>query len=125
MAESDRFDGQVSPEDLVALVGVDIAAEDLERIEFEERLASQRRATIEAGRRKAGLFGAAAAGVMLGLRDVFEGPPKDDTIVAVAESPGDPGDIDTDGIAVTVGDVDVWAPPPASREQPTDDQASG
>jgi hypothetical protein len=93
---------------------------DVERIEQEERAAAARLSAIAAGRRKAGVFGAAAAGAMLGLRDVFEGPPKDDTIVAIAESPGGPGDIDTDGISVTVGDVDVWAPPPAARDH--DDQ---
>ena len=40
------------------------------------------------------------AGVMLGLRDIYDGPPKDDTIVAIVESPDEPGDIDTDGIEV-------------------------
>ncbi len=53
---------------------------------------------------------------MIGLRDVYEGPPKDDTIVQIVESPGEPGDIDTDGIEVSVGGVDVWAPPPARRD---------
>lgn len=86
---------------------VDVAA-----IVEEERVAAQRLSAIEAGRRKGGVLGAAAAGAMLGLRDIYEGPPKEDEIVMVSESPGEPGDIDTDGIEVTVGDVDVWAPPP-------------
>ena len=60
---------------------------------------------------------------MFGLRDIYEGPPKDDTIVAVVESPDEPVDIDTDGIEVSVGDVDVWAPPPVRRDDPGDGQA--
>ena len=73
---------------------------------------AKRLSTIEAGRRKGGILGAAMAGAMLGLRDIYDGPPKDDTIVAIVESPDEPVDIDTDGIEVSVGDVDVWAPPP-------------
>jgi len=90
------------------LTDVDVAA-----IVEEERIAARRLSAIEAGRRKAGLLGAAAAGAMIGLRDIYEGPPKEDEIVMVSESPGEPGDIDTDGIEVTVGDVDIWAPPPS------------
>ena len=81
-----------------------------------DRAIAKRLSMIEAGRRKGGVFGAAAAGAMLGLRDVYEGPPKEDTIVEVSESPGEPGDIDTDGIEVSVGGVDVWAPPPHRRD---------
>ena len=58
------------------------------------------------------MLGAAAAGAMLGLRDVYEGPPKEDDIVIVSEAPGDPEDIDIDGITGRVADVDFWAPPP-------------
>lgn len=85
---------------------------DATRIEAEEQAAARRRSSIEAGRRKGGLLGAAAAGALLGLRDVYEGPRKDDEIVIVSETPGGPGDIDTDGIAGSVDDVDFWAPPP-------------
>jgi hypothetical protein len=52
------------------------------------------------------------AGAMLALHDIYEGPPLDADIMVVSESPDEPGDIDEDGIDVTVGDVDVWAPPP-------------
>lgn len=86
---------------------------DVEQIEAEEAAATRRRSSIEAGRRKAGLLGAAAAGAMLGLRDIYEGPPKDDEIVVVSEASGEPEDIDLDGISGTVDDVDFWAPPPA------------
>lgn len=85
---------------------------DVDAIEAEEIAAARRRSSIEAGRRKGGVLGAAMAGAMLGLRDIYEAPPKDDDIVTVAETPGGPGDIDVDGITGSVGDVDYWAPPP-------------
>ncbi len=89
---------------------------DVEEIEAEERAASRRASSIEAGRRKAGAAGAAMAGAMLAISEIYEGPRKDDDIVAVSEHPGEPGDIDKDGIDVKVGDVDVWAPPPAPAD---------
>ena len=61
---------------------------DVERIEAEERAAAYRLSMIEAGRRKGGLLGAAAAGAMIGLRDIYEGPPKQDDIVIEIESSG-------------------------------------
>ncbi len=94
---------------LEANVGIEL---DVARIEAEEAAARQRRSMIEAGRRKGGVLGAAAAGAMMGLRDVFEGPPKEDEIVIVSEAPGEPEDIDVDGISGRVDDVDFWAPPP-------------
>ena len=113
----------VTVEQMAEVVGDEPDAREIERIEVEERHASQRLATIEAGRRKGGLAGAAMAGVMLGLRDIYDGPPKEDTIVAIVESPDEPGDIDTEGIEVTVGDVEIWAPPPIRRDEPGDDQS--
>ncbi len=89
-----------------------VAFERAERAEHEERAAELKLMAIAAGRRKGGMAGAAMAGAMLAVRDIYEGPPLDADIVEVAESPDEPGDIDTDGIEVTVGDVDVWAPPP-------------
>jgi hypothetical protein len=79
----------------------------------EEAAADRRASAIAAGRRKGGVAGAAMAGAMLALSEIYEGPRRDE-IVATAESPGEPGDIDKDGIEVRVGDVDVWAPPPNS-----------
>jgi hypothetical protein len=84
---------------------------DLGAIEREERYASRRLASIEAGRRKAGAAGAAMAGIMLTLHEIYEGPLRDE-IVAEIEASGEPGDIDTDGIAMRVDDVHIWAPPP-------------
>ena len=90
--------------------GIDVA-----RIEAEEAEAARRVSMIQAGRRKGGVIGAAAAGVMIGLRDIYEGPPIQDDIVIEIESSGEPTDIDVDGIAGTVDDVDFWAPPPPPR----------
>ena len=74
----------------------------------DEAFADRRVASIEAGRRKGGVMGAAMAGAMLAIQEIYEGPKKDD-MVAVSESPDEPGDIDADGILVQVGDVDVEA----------------
>jgi hypothetical protein len=83
------------------------------RIEEEEVLAERRVAAIAAGRRKGGVAGAAMAGAMFALQEIYEGP-KTDEVVAVAESPGEPGDIDKDGIMMTIGEVDVESNPPGS-----------
>lgn len=77
---------------------------------YHERLAEARRSAIEAGRRKGGVAGAAMAGAMLAVAEIYEGPRKDDAPVTV-EASGDPDDVDRDGIGVTVGEVDVAAPP--------------
>ena len=76
----------------------------------EERLADARRSAIEAGRRKGGLAGAAMAGAMLAVSEIYEGPKKDDKPVTV-EASSDPDDVDRDGIGVQVGEVEVEAPP--------------
>jgi hypothetical protein len=99
---------------------------DVERIEAEERAAARRLSAIEAGRRKGGAIGAGLAASMLAVSEIYEGPQREVDIVAVAEHPGEPGDIDVDGIEVRVGDVDVWAPPPASRSfDGIDENSSG
>jgi hypothetical protein len=106
-------DSESSDADVAAALAAELAAAiDVARIEAEEIAAARRLSMIEAGRRKGGVLGAAAAGAMLGLRDVYEGPPKEDDIVIVSEAPGDPEDIDVDGITGRVADVDFWAPPP-------------
>ena len=122
LAEDDPASG-ASADELADITGVDPDPARVLRIEHEERAAQRRLSSIEAGRRKGGALGAAAAGAMLGLRDIYEGPPKDEAVVDVSEASGDPGDIDEDGIDVTVGDVDVWAPPPPPGDDlgPTND----
>ena len=74
----------------------------------DEALADRRVSSIEAGRRKGGVMGAAMAGAMLAIQEIYEGPPKDDGAIEI-EAPGEPGDIDEDGILVNVGGVDVEA----------------
>ncbi len=88
--------------DPVVALDAELAASiDVASIEAEERAAAIRLSMIEAGRRKGGVLGAVAAGAMIGLRDIYEGPPKQDDIVIVSEAPGDPEDIDIDGITGT------------------------
>jgi hypothetical protein len=82
-----------------------------QRIEEEEVLAERRLAAIAAGRRKGGIAGAAMAGAMFAIQEIYEGP-KQDEMVAVSESPDEPGDIDKDGIVMTIGEVDVESNPP-------------
>ena len=108
-------DGPADPDDRYGDDGQPFDAVD-DGLSPADREIAKRLSMIEAGRRKGGILGAAAAGAMIGLRDVYEGPPKEDTIVEIAESPGEPGDIDVDGIEVSVGGVDVWAPPPPRRD---------
>lgn len=111
MTES-NMDGAVSVDDHFDAV----AFEREERAERAERAATLKLSAIEAGRRKGGIAGAAMAGAMFAVQEIYEGPPLDADIVEVAESPDEPGDIDTDGIEVTVGGVDVWAPPPGGTD---------
>ena len=99
---------------------VEFDAEASRRLESEwqrtedEALADRRVSSIEAGRRKGGVMGAAMAGAMLAIQEIYEGPKQDD-MVSVSESPDEPGDIDKDGILVQVGDVDVEAKLPDSN----------
>jgi hypothetical protein len=81
----------------------------------EERLAEMRRSSIEAGRRKGGAAGAALAGAMLVVQEIYEGPRQDDKPVTV-EAASDPHDVDRDGIDLDVGDVGVSAPPLERRD---------
>ena len=76
----------------------------------EEQLAAARASAIAAGRRQGGVAGAAMAGAMMAVAEIYEGPPKEDAPVTV-ESSSDPTDIDKDGVDVTVGEVDVSSPP--------------
>ncbi len=94
-------------------VAFDIDESSWQRAE-DEALASRRVSSIEAGRRKGGVMGAAMAGAMLAIQEIYEGPKQDD-MVAVSESPDEPGDIDKDGILVQVGDVDIEAKLPDSE----------
>lgn len=87
--------------------GLDI---DVASIIAEEAEAARRKAMIEAGRRRAGVTGAAMAGIMLVISDIYEAPKRDE-VVAVADAPSDPVDIETDGIAMDIDGIDLWTPP--------------
>jgi hypothetical protein len=93
--------------------------QEWQRIEDEEVLAERRKSAIEAGRRKGGVAGAAMAGAMLALQEIYEGPKRDE-MVAISESPDEPGDIDKDGIVLTVGDVDIRSELPENAPDLTD-----
>jgi hypothetical protein len=73
----------------------------------EEYRASRKLSSIEAGRRKGGLLGAAMAGAMVTLSELYEGKEIKDDIEEVSESAGKVGDIDKDGIGVTVAGISV------------------
>jgi hypothetical protein len=87
----------------------------------EEQLAIARASAIAAGRRKGGVAGAAMAGAMMAVAEIYEGPPKEDAPVTV-EASSDPTDIDRDGVDVTVGEVDVSSPPLARLDPVVGDQ---
>lgn len=73
----------------------------------EEYRASRKLSSIEAGRRKGGLLGAALAGAMVTLSEMYEGKEIKDDIEEVSESAGKVGDIDKDGIGLTVAGVNI------------------
>lgn len=91
---------------------------------YADRLADQRASAIAAGRRKAGVAGAAMAGAMLAVRDVVEGPKKDDAPVTV-EASGDPLDLERDGFGLSVGGIEVSAPPLERRAPVTRKRRGG
>ncbi|MET0145019.1 MAG: hypothetical protein ABW328_09575 [Ilumatobacteraceae bacterium] len=78
------------------------------------------RSMVAAGRRIGGMAGAAVAGAMIAVRDIYEGKPKDDRPVVEVESPTDPHDVDRDGILLESdaigGALDVAVPPQARQE---------
>jgi len=76
----------------------------------EANTAVARAAAIAAGRRKGGVAGAALAGAMFAVAEIYEGPRKEKSSVVV-EASSDPNDLDADGLELTVGDVSVAAPP--------------
>jgi hypothetical protein len=76
----------------------------------DRRIAEARASSIEAGRRKGGVAGAAMAGAMLALRDIYEGPTKEEIPIEV-EASGEPHDLDRDGVDLSVDGVGVNAPP--------------
>ena len=66
--------------------------------------AARNKAMRDRGRQIGGLAGAAMAGAMIAIRDVVEGPPKDQGAVVV-DAPTEPEDIDSDGLELDADDV--------------------
>jgi len=86
----------------------------------EAQTAAARSAAIAAGRRKGGVAGAALAGAMFAVAEIYEGPRKEKSSVVV-EASSDPKDLDADGLEVTVGEVSV-ATPALERLEPVSER---
>jgi hypothetical protein len=56
------------------------------------------------GRQIGGVPGAIVAGLMVALRDIYESP-KRDVGVPMVEAPGEPHDVDRDGMALSASDI--------------------
>ena len=110
MSEPAADSEESAPEDEVFDDEDDPFEDDAALAAYEERLAAQRVSAISAGRRKAGLAGAAMAGAMFAIAEIIEGPPKEDSSVTV-EASSDPHDLEKEGFGATVDGVDVEAPP--------------
>jgi hypothetical protein len=71
-------------------------------------------------RKVGGVAGAALAGAMIAIRDIYEGRPKDDGSVVV-DAPTEPEDLDRDGLelgADQIGGVNDVAVPALPRRAP-------
>jgi hypothetical protein len=98
--------------------GVGVAQEepiepaDVDAVRAAEK-AGRDRSMIAHGRRIGGVPGAAIAGAMIALRDIYEGPKRDDGVVVV-DAPSEPHDVDRDGMELAHdeigGSLDVSAP---------------
>ena len=66
--------------------------------------ATSDQAMIDRGRRVGGVAGAAMAGMMVALRDIYETPKRDDGAVVV-DSPSEPHDAHRDGMQFDAGEV--------------------
>jgi hypothetical protein len=76
--------------------------------------------SIEQGRRIGGLPGAMIAGAMIAIRDIYEGPKRDDGQVVV-DAPSEPHDVDRDGVTLPadeIGSADDVAVPAQPRLAP-------
>jgi hypothetical protein len=93
----------------------EIAEADRARV-HQANLAARNHSMIEEGRRKAGTAGAIMAGAMIAIRDIYEGPPKDEGAVVV-DSPSEPLDLDEEGVTLGpeevggINDINVPAQP--------------
>jgi hypothetical protein len=100
----------------------DIFGPDDEEIEALREAAKldRDRSSIEQGRRIGGLPGAMVAGAMIALRDIYQGPKRDDGVVVV-DAPSEPHDVDREGVtlaAAEIGGPDDVAVPAQPRIEP-------
>ena len=81
---------------------------------------SANRSMVAHGRRIGGVPGAIVAGAMIAVRDIYEGPKRDDGSVVV-DAPSEPHDVDRDGVTLTseeIGGVHDLAVPAQPRREP-------
>lgn len=96
-----------------------VADADRERVMAANQLARDR-SMIAAGRRIGGVPGAIVAGAMIAIRDVYEGPKRDEGSVVV-DSPSEPHDVDRDGVTLSsdeIGGAQDLAVPAQPRREP-------
>lgn len=95
-----------------------LADADRARVAAANQLARDR-SMIAHGRRIGGVPGAMVAGAMIAIRDVYEGPKRDDGSVVV-DAPSEPHDVDRDGVSLTSDEVggvhDVTVPAQPRRD---------
>jgi hypothetical protein len=84
---------------------------DDERAAIEDARRMERNSSmVRQGRRIGGLPGAMMAGAMAALREIYEGPAKEE-IPIVSETPDEPHDVDRDGLRWEFDDVSAETPP--------------
>jgi hypothetical protein len=67
--------------------------------------AERYQAMRERGRQIGGVPGAMVAGLMIALRDIYDPPPKRDDGIPMVDAPGDPRDLDREGMDFAAGDI--------------------
>ena len=93
---------------------------DRARVHAANQLARDR-SMVEHGRRIGGAAGAALAGAMIAIRDVYEGKAKRNDGQVVVDAPSEPHDVDRDGVtlpAAELGGLDDVAVPAQPRRPP-------
>ena len=96
-----------------------VADADRERVLAANQL-ERNRSMIAHGRRIGGVPGAIVASAMIAVRDIYQGPKRDDGSVVV-DAPSEPHDVDRDGVtlpAEEIGGAHDLAVPAQPRRQP-------
>ena len=116
---ADQQDATGDPDDGAASAD-SYADADRSRVHAANQLARDR-SSIDHGRRIGGAAGAALAGAMIAIRDIYEGKAKRDDGQVVVDAPSEPHDVDRDGVtlpAEEVGGLDDVAVPAQPRRPP-------